>query len=123
MQPSDSKELYPSEFKRYQSDGAAKNPPWLRQLRESAIETFQELGFPTTHDEDWKYTNLDSLTSVPFHHGNGAVKNLTANEVFAFALADAESQRLVFINGRYSSELSDLRRMPAGVRVESIAAA
>jgi Fe-S cluster assembly protein SufD len=123
MQASESKELYLSEFKRYRDDGAAKNPIWLRQLRESAIESFRELGFPTTHDEDWKYTNLDSLTSVPFHHGNGLVKNLTANEVFALALADAESQRMVFINGRYSPELSSLRRLPAGVRVESIAAA
>ena len=123
MQASESKELYLSEFRRHRSDGAEKNPPWLRQLRESAIESFQELGFPTTHDEDWKYTNLDSLISVPFHYGNGAVKSLTAKEVLAPALADSECQRLVFINGRYFSELSDLRRLPAGVRVESIAAA
>ena len=123
MQASESKERYLSAFKRYRGDRTAKNPTWLRQLRESAIERFQELGFPTTHNEDWKYTNLDPLISVPFQHENGAAKNLTAIDVSAFGLADSEGQRLVFINGRYAAEWSDLLRLPAAVRVESIAAA
>jgi Fe-S cluster assembly protein SufD len=121
MHASESKELYLSEFKRYRSNGAAKNPTWLRQLREAAIASFQELGFPTTHDEDWKYTSLDSITSVTFQHGNGIAKTVAANDIFGVALADSACQRLIFINGRFFPELSSLRGLPAGVRVESIA--
>ena len=38
----------------------------LRELRETAIDRFAELGFPTTRDEDWKFTNLTQLTRARF---------------------------------------------------------
>ncbi|MGB6054986.1 MAG: Fe-S cluster assembly protein SufD, partial [Burkholderiaceae bacterium] len=32
--------------------------PWLAQQREAALARFARSGFPTTHDEDWKYTSV-----------------------------------------------------------------
>jgi len=121
MQASESKELYLSAFRRYRNNGASKNPAWLRQLRESAIASFQELGFPTTHDEDWKYTSLDRITSVAFQRGNGAAKAVTADDIFALGFADSACNRLVFINGTYFPQLSSVRESPVGVRIESLA--
>src|ERR1700756_751923 len=121
MQASESKELYLSEFRQYRNNGASKNPAWLKQLRESAIASFQELGFPTTRDEDWKYTSLDPITSVAFQRGNGVAKTVTADDILGLALADSACHRLIFINGCYFPQLSSLRGLPAGVRVESIA--
>jgi len=40
--------------------------PWLRHLRRAAFERFAALGFPTTHNEDWKYTNVTPFTKIPF---------------------------------------------------------
>ena len=37
----------------------------LRQLRQAAIERFGLLGFPTTHNEEWKYTNLAPFLKTP----------------------------------------------------------
>src|SRR5215467_12765054 len=113
MLASESKELYLSEFRRYRNNGATKNPAWLRQLRETAIASFQDLGFPTTHDEDWRYTNIDAITSVAFQHGNGVAKTMAAEDIFGLALADSQCQRLVFLNGRYCPELSSLRDLTA----------
>ena len=31
--------------------------PWLQDLRDAAFERFSSLGFPTTHDEEWRFTN------------------------------------------------------------------
>ncbi|HXB71792.1 MAG TPA: Fe-S cluster assembly protein SufD [Candidatus Acidoferrales bacterium] len=31
--------------------------PWVQELREKAFARFVELGFPTTHDEEWRFTN------------------------------------------------------------------
>jgi hypothetical protein len=31
-------------------------PAWLQPLRESAFARFAELGFPTTHHEEWRFT-------------------------------------------------------------------
>jgi Fe-S cluster assembly protein SufD len=121
MQASESKERYLSAFKQYQNNGASKNPAWLRQLRESAIASFGELGFPTTHDEDWKYTSVDPITSVAFRRGNGAAKAVTTDDVLALAFADSACQRMVFINGAYFPQLSSVRGFPNGVRIESLA--
>ena len=32
--------------------------PWVQALREAAFARFSELGFPTTHDEEWRFTNV-----------------------------------------------------------------
>ena len=120
MLPTESKELYLSEFK-HRSNGANKNPSWLRRLRTTGIESFEELGFPTLHDEDWKYTSLDRITSVAFAQGNGRANGISAHTIADLACADAECNRLTFINGRYFPDLSLLRGLSAGVRVESLA--
>jgi Fe-S cluster assembly protein SufD len=33
-------------------------PSWVRKLREEGFARFSELGFPTTHDEEWRFTNV-----------------------------------------------------------------
>jgi Fe-S cluster assembly protein SufD len=40
--------------------------PGLRQLREAAFARFAELGFPTTHDEDWRFTNVAPIARTAF---------------------------------------------------------
>jgi len=49
-----------------QSYGADALPSWFGRLRESAIESFARLGFPALGSEEWKYTSVDPIASVPF---------------------------------------------------------
>jgi Fe-S cluster assembly protein SufD len=37
---------------------AVSEQTWAQALRESAFERFQEVGFPTTHEEEWRFTNV-----------------------------------------------------------------
>ena len=39
----------------------APTVPWLELVRSSAMDRFEQLGFPSVHEEDWKYTNLAGL--------------------------------------------------------------
>jgi Fe-S cluster assembly protein SufD len=93
----------------------------LRQLRQSAISRFAELGFPTTRDEDWKYTNVDPIAATAFEHGTGKETSIAAEEVNALSFTEANCNRLIFINGAYSPALSGVRRWPQDARVESLA--
>jgi Fe-S cluster assembly protein SufD len=98
----------------------------LKELRESAIASFNKLGFPTTRDEDWKYTNIDPIVSTVFQPGGRIAKEATGvgmDEIFALSFSDPNSNRLVFLNGVYSPELSSLRGLSRGARVESLAGA
>ena len=91
-------------------------PPWLVTLRRNAFERFAELGFPTTHDEDWKYTNVSAIAKTRFEPGELAVA-----EPDRFPLADMGcATRLVFVNGNFSRDLSSTDRGQGGVRVHSL---
>jgi Fe-S cluster assembly protein SufD len=109
--------------------------PWLRQLREESIQRFAELGFPTTHQEDWKYTNLSSMAKIAFQtsgvpsSSGGADGKPALSVVHNFGTRQLESAlwigatRLVFINGRYSKPLSSPGGLPAGVELRTLAEA
>jgi Fe-S cluster assembly protein SufD len=117
-------EQYLSAFQNYQRNGAGRGPAWLKELRESAIASFRKLGFPTTRNEDWKYTNLDSIVSTIFERSERNPHNtkaLAADEICALSFTDPTYNRLVFVNGVCWPELSSLHGLPPGVRVESLA--
>ena len=42
--------------------------PWMQQLREDAFQRFAEAGFPTTHDEEWRFTNVAPIARAKFVH-------------------------------------------------------
>ena len=71
-------------------------------LRKAAIARFSELGFPTTNDEDWRFTNVAPIAALPFK----PVLTYSANGVNAAAVAKnsftgLKASRLVFVNGHF----------------------
>jgi Fe-S cluster assembly protein SufD len=40
--------------------------PWLQALRERAFARFAELGFPNTHNEEWRFTNVSPIARSTF---------------------------------------------------------
>jgi Fe-S cluster assembly protein SufD len=125
MQSHESTERYLTTFQQHYANGAAHGPAWLKPIREAAIARFKELGFPTTRDEDWKYTSLDPIASRNFAPADGpaAVSAISLVELLARSFADADCARIVFVDGSYTPQLSSLAALPAGVRVESLAQA
>jgi Fe-S cluster assembly protein SufD len=56
----------------------AKTEPWVQALRAAAFERFAELGFPTTRDEEWRFTNVAPIARAPWKNapasGGGIVE-------------------------------------------------
>jgi Fe-S cluster assembly protein SufD len=46
---------------------AEQTGAWLQELRETAFHRFLELGFPTTHDEEWRFTNVAPIARLVGH--------------------------------------------------------
>jgi len=113
--------LYLSSFTRLEKTLSENAPTWAAKLRRTAIESFAELGFPTTHDEEWKYTNLARLASLPFEPAHAKLAEDIRHKIEALPLADLGCSRLTFLNGRYIPELSRLREVPKGLRAGSLA--
>jgi Fe-S cluster assembly protein SufD len=59
-------EHYLSCFAESESSLAETNPPWLVRVRKEAIAKFEQLGFPSTRHEEWRFTNVAPLTKIPF---------------------------------------------------------
>jgi Fe-S cluster assembly protein SufD len=121
MIAADSKERYLTAFEQWQSNGNANAPVWLKELRRSGIASFAALGFPTTKNEDWKYTSVEPIASLPVAQANGAAATVSHSDVVVRSFADAACPRLVFINGAWVRETSSPQDLPQGVRLASLA--
>src|SRR5450432_1936100 len=97
----------------------------LLPFRKAGLALFAELGFPTLHDEDWRFTNVAPLTKLPFYpmFDAPAVNGAETRVLNEFAFTKLAGPRLVFVNGHYSPKLSTVEILPAGVKVGSLAAA
>src|ERR1051326_7951565 len=98
---------YLAKFERFEKE--AEQPSWLFPLRKAGIARFAELGFPTTRQEDWRFTNVAPIAKLPFRpvfetRPDGA----TRERLGKFLFAGLPGTRLVFINGRFAGELSTL---------------
>lgn len=110
-------ENYLESFTEFSKQAVGHSLPWLRTLREDAFTRFCETGFPTTHDEDWRFTNVSAIAQAPFR--------LDRNQA-ALSQAELEQWRipgmacqLVFVNGRFAGSLTG--PLPKGVEIISLA--
>ncbi len=99
----------------------SSGPGWLLPLRKAAMARFAESGFPTTRDEDWRFTNVAPIQELAFKPAQKppAAETLPAIRERSL-LADLDALRLVFVDGLFVPELSDKRLNEAGVSVSNL---
>ena len=76
-------------------------------MRKEALDRFEAAGFPTTRDEEWKYTNLKPLLKHDFKIMLKSESAVSFLDIKQYLLSDLDTYKLVFINGKYSSWLSE----------------
>jgi len=91
----------------------------LEQMRQDAARCFSELGFPTTRDEDWRFTNVAPIAKTQFQPAPQAAMGSIDGDLEQSLVPCGDALRLVFVNGRYSADLST-QRFPRGMRAMSL---
>ena len=91
-------------------------PAWLQHLRSNAITQFEQLGFPTTRNEEWKYTNVTPILKHEF----SAARAFSKLEITPFTYPESKQSQLVFVNGIYAPELSNIEAIPTGVTISNL---
>lgn len=94
--------------------------PRLAELRDSALARFTAAGFPSTREEQWKYTNLRSLERREF--ALPADTPATLPDAASLPFAEAGFPTLTYVNGRYAGSLSRVEELPETVQASSLAA-
>ena len=110
---------YHEAFAAFEKTAPGRDVPWLRQLRSDAFARFTEVGFPTSRDEDWRFTNVSPVSQGQFQLSRDGVDSVSAAQLEPFEFPGA--LRLVFVNGHFAPGLSDTSAQPAGVQVASLA--
>ena len=110
---------YQSKFEAFEQSMNGAKSTSVHEIRRDAIRRFTELGFPTARQEEWRFTNIVPITKIEFqpvlrYEANGVTKNDIHPYVLDHAL------RLVFIDGMFSSELSESGSFPKGMTAGSL---
>ncbi len=90
--------------------------------RAAAFDVFAKSGLPHRRIEDWKYTDLRALMreAKPLAAPPDAAAKARAKTAGAL-LGDVETRRLVFVDGAFVAELSDVAGLEPGLAVGSLA--
>ncbi len=98
------KEKFVADFKTFEKALNGESQTATHEIRKKAIHTFEELGIPTTKLENWKYTNVSQLTKTDFN----LEKSASADKTIAEIIPELKANRLVFLNGKYLENQSNI---------------
>ena len=118
VQSSPKADAYLADFDHLSTASTATEPAWLRNLRRKGIEHFGDTGFPTTHEEEWKFTSIAPIADRPFALAQDGQGGLTTGQVESWA-GVLGGYRLVLVNGAHAPQFS-VGELPAGVQVSSL---
>jgi Fe-S cluster assembly protein SufD len=89
------------EFEAFRAGLPPPEPEWLRVLRATAMSSFEEAGFPTTRDEDWRHTSVAPIARTRFRQASPALADHVRAE-------RPDGPHLTFVNGRCIAALSSV---------------
>ncbi len=93
-------------------------------LRDAAAARFDALGLPHRRVEEWKYTDLRALIreAKPIAGAPNAAGKARAKDA-GKVIGDMDARRVVFVDGTFVPELSDLANLSPGLTIRSMAQA
>jgi len=104
------KTAYQQQMATWLNAHASLEPDALSTYRRSALATFEQLSFPLTKGEAWRYTPLNNLLAQPFTLASGTLAD-------THALPPVTHPRLVIIDGVFAPSLSNLSDLPPGLNI------
>ena len=93
----------------------------IAELRRRAFDHFLEIGFPTTRLEKWRFSNVAPIANTEFSVAASATIPRSALSTYGVAQSNEENPLLVFVNGRYVSDLSNTVGVPDNVNAGGLA--
>jgi Fe-S cluster assembly protein SufD len=79
----------------------------VHDIRSKAFNDFENKGFPTKKDEDWKYTSLNSVLKTDYNVFPKSQTSLVYQDIKKYLINETDCYNLVFVDGKFSSFLSN----------------
>ena len=101
------KEKLASSFLAFENKVDIDTTSKVHDIRTEAFGAFESKGFPTKKDEEWKYTSLNAVLKHDYNVCPKAIPTLPYEQVKKFLLNETDCYNLIFIDGVFSSFLSE----------------
>ena len=114
-------DLYFERFAALAEERGAREPAWLRDIRRAAMDRFGDLGFPTTKNEEWRFTNVAGIARTAFVPAQAPPPSgypKVGKPSDGPWITDCRT--LAFVNGRFDRKLSEINGLPEGLKVGSL---
>lgn len=98
-------------------------PDWLRSIHDLAIARFDHLGLPTRKHEQWRFSNVNRIADATFKLADAMDLNISDRDIAQFAIPQLVGHQLVFVNGRFQSQLSSMGELRGDVAVMNLTTA
>ncbi len=92
----------------------------LEEVRSRAASFLNEQTFPSTRQEDWRFTDLSPMLSLEF--AAAGKSTVTEADIAGLRLPETAGAQVVVVNGQVSAELSQLENLPENIVVGSLRA-
>jgi Fe-S cluster assembly protein SufD len=115
MAPVAERQDYVSRFDAFTREPAF-GPAWLSGMRKAAFERFRASGFPTTRDEEWRFTNVTPIADTEFATPSNATASLAPGALAPFVFDKAVAAQVTVVNGR----VTEIGSLPKGVTVTTL---
>ncbi len=79
----------------------------VHDIRSEAIKNFEVMGFPSKKMEAWKYTSLNKVLKHDYSIFPKKEAALEFKDVKNYFLQDIDTYKIIFVDGKYSSHLSE----------------
>ena len=99
------KEKLVSSFIAFENQISLENS-YVHAMRTEAMKQFETQGFPVKKDEAWKYTSLKKVLKEDFSVFPKTEQPLEYKDVQPYLISDIDSYKIVFVDGKYASQLS-----------------
>ncbi len=121
MEKKNPKEWYISNFETFEKKLNGESKTYLHEIRKAALKELESLNFPTLRNEEWKYTDVSPIVNNNFVPAvNTTPAKVDKKTIDQLLFKNFDYHLLVFINGIFSEELSDIKELPRGAFIGSL---
>ncbi|MCG6939133.1 MAG: Fe-S cluster assembly protein SufD [Gammaproteobacteria bacterium] len=94
--------------------------PWLNKTRSDARHAISECILPHRKLEAWRYSDLGKLFKQRYRYDGYSTWSLKGIDIDNWIYSEAESHRLVFVNGRFIDDMSIIHELPGTIKIGSL---
>ena len=112
---------YINNFKLFEQNLNVPNDEPIHDLRKIAFNHLLDSGFPTKRDEEWRFTDINPILSESFTLAESdKIADIKKSDIEHLIFKDWSGPKLVFIDGIFAGNLSELNLNQVGITIDSL---